>query len=77
MKGIILAGGAGTHESLLEASNFIATIEHRQGLKVACLEEIAYNKGYITQEQLLALAKPLSGNQYGEYLINLMTQNRS
>lgn len=66
----------GTHESLLEASNFIATIEHRQGLKVACLEEIAYNKGYITKEQLLIMAKRLSGNQYGEYLINLMTQNR-
>ncbi len=67
----------GTHESLLEASNFIATIEHRQGLKVACLEEIAYSKGYITRDQLLDLAKPLSGNQYGEYLINLLTQNRS
>ena len=62
----------GTHESLLEASNFIATIEHRQGLKIACLEEIAYNKGYITQEQLLALAEPLGKNQYGEYLTNLI-----
>lgn len=61
----------GTHESLLEASNFIATIEHRQGLKVACLEEIAYNKGYIDADQLLALAKPLANNQYGDYLINL------
>jgi glucose-1-phosphate thymidylyltransferase len=67
----------GTHESLLEASNFIATIEHRQGLKVACLEEIAYNKGYIKKDQLLILAKPLANNQYGEYLINLITQNRS
>lgn len=66
----------GTHESLLEASNFIATIEHRQGLKVACLEEIAYTKGYITTEQLLALAKPLAKNQYGEYLIGLVNQKR-
>ena len=62
----------GTHESLLEAGNFIATIEHRQGLKVACLEEIAYKKGYITAEQLAKLAKPLLKNQYGEYLMNLL-----
>lgn len=62
----------GTHESLLEASNFIATIEHRQGLKVACLEEIAYTKGYITKAQLQELAKPLLKNQYGEYLMNLL-----
>jgi glucose-1-phosphate thymidylyltransferase len=62
----------GTHESLLEASNFIATIEHRQGLKVACLEEIAYTKGYITGEQLAELAKPLLKNQYGQYLMNLL-----
>jgi len=67
----------GTHESLLEASNFIATIEHRQGLKVACLEEIAYDKKYISKEQLITLAKSLSCNHYGEYLINLITQNRS
>jgi glucose-1-phosphate thymidylyltransferase len=64
----------GTHESLLEASNFVATIEHRQGLKVACLEEIAYNKGYINKERLLALAQPLVKNLYGEYLINLIQQ---
>lgn len=61
----------GTHESLLEASNFIATIEHRQGLKVACLEEIAFKKGYITSGQLVELAKPLLKNQYGQYLMNL------
>ncbi|MCX5822519.1 MAG: glucose-1-phosphate thymidylyltransferase RfbA [Deltaproteobacteria bacterium] len=66
----------GTHESLLEASNFIATIEHRQGLKIACLEEIAYSKGYITKEQLLTLAKTLANNQYGEYLNNLIEQGR-
>ncbi len=61
----------GTHESLLDASNFIATIERRQGLKVACIEEIAYSKEYITTEQLLELAEPLKKNQYGQYLINL------
>jgi glucose-1-phosphate thymidylyltransferase len=66
----------GTHESLLEASNFIATIEHRQGLKVACIEEIAFNKGYINVEQLLALAQPLARNHYGEYLISLIRQKR-
>lgn len=59
----------GTHESLLEASNFIQTIENRQGLKVACIEEIAYEMGYISREQLLALAQPLKKNQYGQYLI--------
>lgn len=59
----------GTHESLLEASNFIQTIENRQGLKVACIEEIAYEMGYITKEELLALAQPLKRNQYGQYLI--------
>jgi glucose-1-phosphate thymidylyltransferase len=66
----------GTHESLLEASNFIATIEHRQGLKVACIEEIAFNKGYINAEQLLTLAQPLARNHYGEYLISLIRQKR-
>jgi len=59
----------GTHESLLEASNFIQTIENRQGLKVACIEEIAYEMGYIDKAQLLALAEPLKKNQYGQYLI--------
>lgn len=59
----------GTHESMLEASNFIHTIEKRQGLKVACLEEIAYEKGYINREQLLGLAEPLRKSSYGEYLI--------
>ena len=59
----------GTHESLLEASNFIQTIEHRQGLKVACVEEIAFEMGYIGKEDLIALAQPLMKNQYGEYLM--------
>ncbi|MHC3994941.1 glucose-1-phosphate thymidylyltransferase RfbA [Thiomicrolovo sp. ZZH C-3] len=59
----------GTHESLLDASNFIQTIEKRQGLKVACIEEIAYEMGYIDREQLIALAQPLKKNQYGQYLL--------
>ncbi len=59
----------GTHESLLEASNFIQTIENRQGLKVACIEEIAYEMDYISKEKLIELAQPLKKNQYGEYLI--------
>ena len=61
----------GTHESLLEASTFIETIEKRQNLKVACLEEIAYRMGYITKEELEILAKPLLKNQYGQYLKRL------
>ncbi len=59
----------GTHESLLEASQFIQTIENRQSLKVACLEEIAFEMGYISKEKLLELAEPLKKNQYGQYLI--------
>jgi len=59
----------GTHESLLEASQFIQAIENRQSLKVACIEEIAYEMGYITKEELLVLAEPLKKNQYGQYLI--------
>lgn len=66
----------GTHESLLEASTFIETIEKRQGLKVACLEEIAYEMGYISKEQLLALAEPLNKNQYGQYLIQRAEHGR-
>ena len=59
----------GTHESLLDAANFIQTIENRQGLKVACIEEIAYEMGYITAEELTQLAQPLKKNQYGQYLL--------
>lgn len=58
----------GTHSSLLEAANFIEVIENRQGLKVACIEEIAYRMGFIDKEQLLRLAKPLKKNEYGKYL---------
>lgn len=66
----------GTHESLLEASAFIETIEKRQGLKVACLEEIAFEMGYIDREQVLELAGPLEKNQYGQYLIRRMKEER-
>lgn len=66
----------GTHESLLDAGQFIQTIEHRQSLKIACLEEIAYEKGYITKEQLLILAEPLKKNQYGQYLIRRANQGK-
>jgi len=66
----------GTHESLLEAGQFIQTIENRQSLKVACLEEIAYEMGYISKEQLLELAEPLKKNQYGQYLIQRANQPR-
>lgn len=62
----------GTHESLIEASNFIQTIEHRQGLKVACPEEIAYHKGFIDAEQVRTLAAPLAKNAYGQYLLKLV-----
>ncbi len=62
---------SGTHESLLEASQFIETIEKRQSLKVACLEEIAYRMGYINKEDLLNLADPMKKNEYGQYLLNL------
>jgi glucose-1-phosphate thymidylyltransferase len=66
----------GTHESLLEASQFIQTIENRQSLKVACIEEIAYEMGYISKEKLLELAQPLSKNQYGQYLLRRANQPR-
>lgn len=65
----------GTHESLIEASNYVATIEHRQGLKIACLEEIAYAKGWISKDRLLELAKPMIKNQYGQYLVGIAKSN--
>jgi glucose-1-phosphate thymidylyltransferase len=61
----------GTHETLLQASVYIQTIEERQGLKISCIEEIAYKQGYISREQLVDLAKPLSKNQYGKYLLKI------
>ncbi|MDQ1000809.1 glucose-1-phosphate thymidylyltransferase [Neobacillus niacini] len=64
----------GTHASLLEASQFIETVEKRQSLKIACLEEIAYKMGYITKDKLLELAEPLMKNQYGQYLVKVATQ---
>jgi len=65
----------GTHESLLDASQFIATLENRQGLKVACPEEIAYRQGWINASQLEALAQPLTKNGYGQYLLRLLKEN--
>jgi glucose-1-phosphate thymidylyltransferase len=62
----------GTHDSLLEASSFVQTIEHRQGYKIACLEEIAYNNGWIDKEKVLEIAEPLSKNGYGKYLKELV-----
>ncbi|HZF71577.1 glucose-1-phosphate thymidylyltransferase RfbA [Sulfuricurvum sp.] len=64
----------GTHDSLLDAGQFVQTIEHRQGYKIACLEEIAYNQKWITKEQVLEIAKPLSKNGYGEYLKALVNE---
>jgi glucose-1-phosphate thymidylyltransferase len=61
----------GTHHSLLQASNFVQSIEDRQGLKIACLEEIAFRNGYITREQLIKMAEPLKKNQYGQYLLKI------
>lgn len=66
----------GTHESLYEASTFIQTIEKRQGLKIACLEEIALDNGWITPQQVMELAQPMAKNQYGKYLMNIIKTNK-
>jgi len=66
----------GTHDSLLEAAQFVEVLEKRQGLKIACPEEIAWQKGYISDEQLLALATPLKKNGYGQYLLKLLDAKR-
>jgi glucose-1-phosphate thymidylyltransferase len=65
----------GTHDGLLEASNFIETVQKRQSLYIACLEEIAYLKGYISKEDVLKLAEPLKKTDYGQYLIKLANRN--
>jgi glucose-1-phosphate thymidylyltransferase len=65
----------GTHDSLLEAGQFIATLEHRQGLKIACPEEIAWRNGFIGSEQLERLAAPLRKNGYGQYLLRLLKES--
>ena len=66
----------GTHDSLLEASQYVQTIEHRQGLKIACLEEIAWQQGWVNDERLAELAKPLAKTQYGQYLQRLLATKR-
>jgi glucose-1-phosphate thymidylyltransferase len=66
----------GTHDSLLEASSYVQTIEHRQGLKVACLEEIAWQQQWINDERLRELSQPLSKTQYGQYLQRLLSHKR-
>lgn len=86
MKGIVLADGelkvqtlgrgfawldTGTHDSLAEASIFVETLEKRTGLKIACLESIAFRRGWITAEKLRELAEPMRKNQYGQYLLRL------
>lgn len=67
----------GTYESLLQAANFIATLEQRQGLKASCIEEIAYKRGFIGKEQLIKLAEPFRNSQYGKYLLRIAQEEIS
>ncbi|MGB3204750.1 MAG: glucose-1-phosphate thymidylyltransferase, partial [Crinalium sp.] len=67
----------GTHESLLQASVFVETIEQRQGLKIACIEEVAFRMGYISSEQVICLGSEMSKNGYGQYLLNLVDQEEN
>jgi glucose-1-phosphate thymidylyltransferase len=64
----------GTHDSLLDAGQYIATLEHRQGLKIACLEEIAWRQGWMDREQVEAIAQPLSKSGYGQYLLRVLNE---
>ncbi|HRY30634.1 MAG TPA: glucose-1-phosphate thymidylyltransferase, partial [Elusimicrobiota bacterium] len=64
----------GTHEALLQAANFIQVIEDRQGLKISCVEEIAYKLGYITADELRRLAEPMKKNEYGLYLLRMLNE---
>jgi glucose-1-phosphate thymidylyltransferase len=77
MGGVVFAWlDTGTHESLVEASSYVQTIENRQGLKICCPEEIAYQQGWIDAEQVLRLAAPLAKNAYGQYLMELVREGR-
>jgi glucose-1-phosphate thymidylyltransferase len=64
----------GTHDSLLDAGQYIATLEHRQGLKIACLEEIAWRQGWIDRDQVATIAQPLSKSGYGQYLLRVLNE---
>jgi glucose-1-phosphate thymidylyltransferase len=66
----------GTFDSLMQASQFVQVIEQRQGIKIACIEEIAYRKGFITKEQLITVAQPLLKSGYGQYLMNVLKENQ-
>ncbi|MGH2644967.1 MAG: glucose-1-phosphate thymidylyltransferase, partial [Chitinophagaceae bacterium] len=67
----------GTFDSLMQASNFVQVIEKRQGIKIACIEEIAYKKGFIDKEHLINVAKPLLKSGYGQYLMELVDRDKS